>query len=294
MRKRRLALDKIVAIDFHTHVEMSEAGVDSLPDELRDAAVHHFRGESTRPTAVELAEHYRARRMMAVIFTVDSESFTGQPRVPNEEIAEAARANADVLIPFASIDPHKGRRGVEEARQADHRPRRAGLQVPSERSRFLPERPHGLSLVRGDRRSRPAGALPHGAVGRWIGPAGRWRRPPQILEPDARRRRGRRLPRAEDRARAPVVPVAGRGARRRRAQTTGLHRSVGLVAEVLSASARPTCQHPAARTDALRHRLSVHQPRALARRLRDAGHQARGATVDPEAERDPPPRPGAK
>ena len=29
--------------------------------------------------------------MMAVVFTVDSESFTGQARVPNEEIAEVAR-----------------------------------------------------------------------------------------------------------------------------------------------------------------------------------------------------------
>ena len=49
---KRLTLDDVVAIDFHTHVEMSEAGVDSLPDELRDAAVRHFRGESARPTAV--------------------------------------------------------------------------------------------------------------------------------------------------------------------------------------------------------------------------------------------------
>ena len=84
--------------------------------------MRHFRGESARPTAVELAEHYRSRRMMAVVFTVDSESFTGQPRVPNEEIAAVARANSDVLIPFASIDPHKGRRGVDEARRliAEH------------------------------------------------------------------------------------------------------------------------------------------------------------------------------
>ena len=118
----RLTLDDAVAIDFHTHVEMSAAGGDSLPDELREAAVLHFRGQSARPTALELAQHYRERRMMAVVFTVDSESVTGQPRVPNEEIAEVARANADVLIPFASIDPHKGRRGVDEARRliADH------------------------------------------------------------------------------------------------------------------------------------------------------------------------------
>ena len=118
----RLTLEDAVAIDVHVHVEMSKAGVDSLPDELRDAAIEHFRGQSARPTVEELAAYYRERRTMAVVFTVDSESTTGQPRVPNEEIAEVARANADVLIPFASIDPHKGRRGVDEAKRliAEH------------------------------------------------------------------------------------------------------------------------------------------------------------------------------
>jgi predicted TIM-barrel fold metal-dependent hydrolase len=117
-----LTLEDVVAIDFHVHVEMSEAGGDSLPADLREAAVGYFRGQSARPTALELAQHYRERRMMAVVFTVDSESLTGQTRVPNEEIAAAARAHPDVLIPFASIDPHKGRRGVEEARRliAEH------------------------------------------------------------------------------------------------------------------------------------------------------------------------------
>jgi predicted TIM-barrel fold metal-dependent hydrolase len=113
----RLTLEDAVAIDVHAHVEMSQAGGDSLPDELRDAAIRHFRGESARPTVLELAQYYRARKLMAVVFTVDAESFTGQARVPNEEIAEAARANSDVLIPFASIDPHKGKRGVDEARR---------------------------------------------------------------------------------------------------------------------------------------------------------------------------------
>ena len=89
----RLTLEDAVAIDVHAHVEMSQAGGDSLPDELRDAAIRHFRGESARPTALELAQYYRERKMMAVVFTVDAESFTGQARVPNEEIAEVARAN---------------------------------------------------------------------------------------------------------------------------------------------------------------------------------------------------------
>jgi predicted TIM-barrel fold metal-dependent hydrolase len=54
--------------------------------------------------------------MMAVCFTVDSESVTGHPRIPNTEVADVARQNSDVLIPFASVDPHKGHAGIEEAR----------------------------------------------------------------------------------------------------------------------------------------------------------------------------------
>jgi predicted TIM-barrel fold metal-dependent hydrolase len=117
-----LTLQDVVAIDVHTHVEMSDSGTDSLPDDLRDAAAKHFRGQMARPTVQDLADFYRERRMMAVVFTVDSESTTGQPRVPNDRIADVARENSDVLIPFASIDPHKGKRGVDEARHliAEH------------------------------------------------------------------------------------------------------------------------------------------------------------------------------
>jgi uncharacterized protein len=50
-----------------------------------------------------------------VVFTVDAEAATGTPAVPNEEVAEAAAANSDVIIPFASIDPHKGRLGAKQA-----------------------------------------------------------------------------------------------------------------------------------------------------------------------------------
>ena len=49
----------------------------------------------------------------------------------NEEIAEVAAANADVLIPFASVDPGKGTRAVDRGAAADRRPRRPRLQVPS-------------------------------------------------------------------------------------------------------------------------------------------------------------------
>ena len=55
--------------------------------------------------------------MLAVIFTVDDEAGMGRNRMANDEVLDAAAANPDVLIPFASIDPHKGKLGVREARR---------------------------------------------------------------------------------------------------------------------------------------------------------------------------------
>ena len=52
---------------------------------------------------------------MAVIFNVDDEAGMGRRRLGNAEVLEAARANPDVLIPFGSVDPHKGKLAVREA-----------------------------------------------------------------------------------------------------------------------------------------------------------------------------------
>jgi predicted TIM-barrel fold metal-dependent hydrolase len=106
----------IEAIDVHVHAEVGRAGEDGLRPEWRDAASKYF-GAHSLPTVEDVAGYYRERRLAAVVFTVDAETVTGRPAVPNEEIAEVAAANADVLIPFASIDPNKGKQAVEEARR---------------------------------------------------------------------------------------------------------------------------------------------------------------------------------
>lgn len=110
-------IDEIVAIDMHTHAEVSSSGQGSLSEELDAAAGEYFGAHHRRPTLTEIAAHYRERRMACVVFTVDAEAATGTPAVPNEEVAEAAAANPDVLIPFASIDPHKGQAGVRQVRR---------------------------------------------------------------------------------------------------------------------------------------------------------------------------------
>jgi uncharacterized protein len=69
-------IENLVAIDMHTHAEVS-------------SKVSH---DPSWKAFEEASEHY-------------------------EEVAEVAAANADVLIPFASIDPAKGKMGVREARR---------------------------------------------------------------------------------------------------------------------------------------------------------------------------------
>ncbi|WP_396642447.1 amidohydrolase family protein [Microbacterium sp.] len=114
----RLPLDQLVAIDVHTHVHRA---VDHQADAKEGSeAMGEYFGIGTMPTYTvpELAAYYRERRMMAVVFTVDSYTRTGEePEPANEEIARLAAENADVLIPFASVDPRRGRAGVEHAKR---------------------------------------------------------------------------------------------------------------------------------------------------------------------------------
>ena len=111
-------LEHIVAIDVHTHAEVGRGGQDGLRPEWREAAIEYF-GEDAKPTVDDVAAYYRERKMAAVVFSVDAETVTGRPSVPNEEIADAAAANDDVLIPFASVDPHRPNAAEEVRRLVD-------------------------------------------------------------------------------------------------------------------------------------------------------------------------------
>jgi hypothetical protein len=115
-------IDKLVAIDTHTHAEVSCWNpFDAYGEEYDRAADKYFRS-NRRPSIDETIAWYRERNLGLVMFTVDAEAQLGRRRIPNEEIAEAAQKNADMMIAFASIDPHKGKMGAREARRliAEH------------------------------------------------------------------------------------------------------------------------------------------------------------------------------
>lgn len=105
--------DTIDAIDIHTHVEIDGCGHRSLDDELMAASEKYFKsGEERTPSIDAIADHYRARNMAAVVFTVDAASASGHAANSVEEIAEGAARHNDVLIPFGSVDPWQGKAAV--------------------------------------------------------------------------------------------------------------------------------------------------------------------------------------
>jgi uncharacterized protein len=111
-------IEHLVAIDVHTHAEVAADGHASLSPELMAASESYFGAQGhRRPTIEEIASYYRERAMAAVVFTVDAEHATGHPPIRNEEVAEACARHADTLLPFASLDPWRGRAAVREARR---------------------------------------------------------------------------------------------------------------------------------------------------------------------------------
>ena len=101
--------DSLVAIDVHSHVQASLTSR-GFPPGSPEAAVAEVFGSDKLLNVPELAAFYRERKMAAVCFMVDTVRWGGP--VTNDEILELAAKERDALIPFVSIDPHRGAEGV--------------------------------------------------------------------------------------------------------------------------------------------------------------------------------------
>jgi uncharacterized protein len=116
MGAQTMKLDELVAIDVHTHAWKSALKVDDAPSDSQAAMGRYFRYQPQHQTVPEMAQMYRKLKMAFVVFTVDGEKGASR-KITNEEIAELAHQHADVAIPFASINPHRGKDGVKQARK---------------------------------------------------------------------------------------------------------------------------------------------------------------------------------
>jgi uncharacterized protein len=112
-----LDLANLRAIDVHVHVSIDSTGRTASPPALTAALAQYFKSTEKPRDVDATAAYYRERRMAAVVFTVDATTNLGHAPNSVDEIVAGAARNADVLIPFGSVDPLQGAAAVDEARR---------------------------------------------------------------------------------------------------------------------------------------------------------------------------------
>jgi uncharacterized protein len=128
----RIEVASLAAFDVHVHLESADNRT------ATDIAAKNYFGDSgAARDSQALAEYYRSRNIAFVIFAVD-EQLTGRKRVTNEEVVQFAEQNADIAIPFASIDPNRGTAGVREAERLVSEGKIRGLKLHPPIQKFVP------------------------------------------------------------------------------------------------------------------------------------------------------------
>ncbi|MEV7694773.1 amidohydrolase family protein [Microbacterium sp. NPDC089189] len=115
----RLRVDPaaVRAIDTHVHIQIDDSGRTALPPAFIEAMDRYFGQSDPVRTVDETAEYFRERRVAAVVFTVDATTHLGHAPNRIDDLVAGAERNADILIPFGSVDPLQGDAAVDEARR---------------------------------------------------------------------------------------------------------------------------------------------------------------------------------
>ena len=99
------------AIDMHVHVPRQPG----LPEiEIEEHLRRYFRIRSVPEDADEMAANYQELDLVGVIFSVDTETSTGETPDSNDYVAEIVKKYPDQFIGFATVDPWKGKAAVIE------------------------------------------------------------------------------------------------------------------------------------------------------------------------------------
>ena len=146
--------------------------------------------------------------------------------------------NSDIMIPFASIDPAKGKTGAREARRLIRDFGVKGFKFHPSMQGFYPNDRSAYVLYEAIAEAGVPALFHTGQTGVGSGMPGGGGIRLKYSNPMHRRRRRRRFSRHADHPRASVFPLAGGGAVGRATQAERLHRLVGLVAEIFPANPR--------------------------------------------------------
>ena len=248
----------------------------------REAIGHVFPEQRADPHRRSTAAYYRERNIGAVVFTVDAT--TNLEHAPNsiDDLVEGAERNADVLIPFGSVDPLQGEVAVEEARRQALELGVRGFKFHPSVQAFDPSAPEYIPLFATIEELGLPIIVHTGQTGAGAGLPGGWGFRLVTVEPDAARRRRGAASRSADHHGPPQRALAGRGPVRGDPQGQRLDRPLGLVAQVLLAGTGPRRPHLPQAQDAVRHGPAGPHSRPLAQGLRAPRVRPRGAGAHPQ------------
>ncbi|MCS6816512.1 MAG: amidohydrolase family protein [Blastocatellia bacterium] len=105
------------AIDMHVHLPTASF-LEGAIGPYRAAAERFFRTSVPVREMDDVARYYEDLDIIGVLLAWDAETATGLPPVTNQEVAEIVRRYPGRFIGFASVDPWKGRRALEEVERA--------------------------------------------------------------------------------------------------------------------------------------------------------------------------------
>ena len=131
------------AIDMHVHVPRQPG----LPPTQTMIHLQSYFGAQDLPKdAAEMAAKYRELDIMAVIFSVDTETRTGEPPDTNDYVASIVNDYPEQFIGFASVDPWKGKAAVQELERSVKALGLKGLKLHPVSQAFFPNEPRFYPL----------------------------------------------------------------------------------------------------------------------------------------------------
>jgi predicted TIM-barrel fold metal-dependent hydrolase len=131
------------AIDIHVHVP--EPPGDPATEERRRMS-GYFRIGSLPESPDEMYEKYKALDLFAVIFAIDAETRSGDRYVGNDYVADVVKKYPEQFLGFASVDPWKGVRAVQELERAVNELGLRGLKLHPIMQAFFPNDRHFYPL----------------------------------------------------------------------------------------------------------------------------------------------------
>lgn len=105
------------AIDMHVHLPTASF-LDGAIKPFKVAAETFFRSTVPVREMEEVARLYEGLDIVGVLLAWDAETATGLPPLTNDEVADIVKRYPRRFVGFASVDPWKGKRAVEEMERA--------------------------------------------------------------------------------------------------------------------------------------------------------------------------------